>query len=355
MFFALPQNYAVMSDGQLYLPEAVGFLVLYIVYVIVVVVGRQIYQKRKRDAAAAVAAAISVTDADVGASATAPASRELRPIVPPPSPQLRRAAARATSVSPDVVDPLLEHRHLHHHHQPHAKPAAVDDHTPLLKSLNNDAAAADADEALPVRPWAKLAWALVPIDVAEFVGARWYGKVYAVLAAPVRFALTLSVPVVDEEKDDHNWNWLLQALQCVVAPLFLVFSTGFGGVQLGGGGSAGDGIAFPLWALALVVGAVLAALTLGLTGGAYPPRFHVLFAYGGFFVAVVWIYMIANEIVNVLQTLGRLLHLSDAILGLTVLAWGNSISDFVANLTVAKQGFPQMAVGASFGGPAMSA
>lgn len=40
--------------------------------------------------------------------------------------------------------------------------------------------------------------------------------------------------------------------------------------------------------------------------------------------------------------------------GITVLAWGNSIGDFVSNLTVAKQGFPQMAIGACFGGPALN-
>jgi len=35
--------------------------------------------------------------------------------------------------------------------------------------------------------------------------------------------------------------------------------------------------------------------------------------------------MIANEILAVLFTFGVVFHLSDAILGLTILAWGNSI------------------------------
>jgi sodium/potassium/calcium exchanger 6 len=45
----------------------------------------------------------------------------------------------------------------------------------------------------------------------------------------------------------------------------------------------------------------------------------------GFFVSVVWIYIVANEIVNLLQTIGRVVGIPDAVLGLTVLAWGNSI------------------------------
>lgn len=52
--------------------------------------------------------------------------------------------------------------------------------------------------------------------------------------------------------------------------------------------------------------------------------------------------------------MGILMGISNAILGLTVLAWGNSIGDFVSNLTVAKQGFPRMAVGAAYGGPALN-
>jgi Ca2+/Na+ antiporter len=46
--------------------------------------------------------------------------------------------------------------------------------------------------------------------------------------------------------------------------------------------------------------------------------------------------------------------LSNEILGVTLLAWGNSIADFIANLAVAKQGYPQMAIAACFGGPLLS-
>ena len=49
------------------------------------------------------------------------------------------------------------------------------------------------------------------------------------------------------------------------------------------------------------------------------------FAWLGFAVSIVWIYSIANEIVNLLQVFGIVMKLSDGILGLTLLAWGNSI------------------------------
>ena len=68
-----------------------------------------------------------------------------------------------------------------------------------------------------------------------------------------------------------------------------------------------------------------------------------VFAWVGFVLSIIWIYTIANEIVNVLQVFkynfdfpmwvsflclqvfGVVVKLSDGILGLTLLAWGNSI------------------------------
>ena len=43
--------------------------------------------------------------------------------------------------------------------------------------------------------------------------------------------------------------------------------------------------------------------------------------------------------------------LSDAILGLTVLAWGNSIGDMIADTSMAKRGAPRVGYSACFGGP----
>jgi Ca2+/Na+ antiporter len=64
----------------------------------------------------------------------------------------------------------------------------------------------------------------------------------------------------------------------------------------------------------------------------HPPNWRPLFAFLGFVVAVIWIYALANEIVALLKVFGVALGFSDAILGLTLLAWGNSISDLVSNI-----------------------
>ena len=55
--------------------------------------------------------------------------------------------------------------------------------------------------------------------------------------------------------------------------------------------------------------------------------------------------------VGLLLALGLFLGVSNTILGLTVLAWGNSLGDLVADVTVAKEGLPAMAIAGCFAGP----
>lgn len=85
-----------------------------------------------------------------------------------------------------------------------------------------------------------------------------------------------------------------------------------------------------------------------------PPPWRVFLCFAGFVVAIAWISTIANEVVGVLKTLGAVLNISDAILGLTVFAVGNSLGDLVADITVARLGFPVMALSACFGGPMLN-
>ncbi|KAJ9474318.1 putative cation exchanger [Pseudozyma hubeiensis] len=74
----------------------------------------------------------------------------------------------------------------------------------------------------------------------------------------------------------------------------------------------------------------------------------------GFVVSVMWIMTIVDEVVSILQTVGIIVGLSDAILGLTVFAVGNSLGDLVANITIARLGHPVMAISACFAGPMLN-
>jgi sodium/potassium/calcium exchanger 6 len=49
-----------------------------------------------------------------------------------------------------------------------------------------------------------------------------------------------------------------------------------------------------------------------------------------------------------------MLGISNAIMGLTVIAWGNSVGDAVSNVIVSRKGHPQMAMSACIAAPLTS-
>lgn len=74
-------------------------------------------------------------------------------------------------------------------------------------------------------------------------------------------------------------------------------------------------------------------------------------AAGGFVIAAMWIDTIASEVVALLEYFGVLSGTDSSILGVTVLAWGNSIGDMATNTAMAKKGLGNMAITACYAGP----
>lgn len=87
--------------------------------------------------------------------------------------------------------------------------------------------------------------------------------------------------------------------------------------------------------------------------GDIPPRLSVAVAITliGFCVSATWLDLIADLLVSLLSFFGIICRIPSTIMGLTVLAWGNSSQDLVANMTVARKGLSTMAITASFAGP----
>lgn len=141
-----------------------------------------------------------------------------------------------------------------------------------------------------------------------------------------------------EDDEPPSWNRWLVALQIFVGPLFT---------------------AFIIWAkymdrpvktlvemiLYCLLGSLitLAVLLLSTTPD-QKPKYHFLFCFLGFIISIAWISTIAEEVVGILKAIGVILGMSEAILGLTVFAVGNSVGDLVADITVARLGFPVMAL-----------
>lgn len=70
-----------------------------------------------------------------------------------------------------------------------------------------------------------------------------------------------------------------------------------------------------------------------------------------FVMSLIWLLLIANELVGTALCFGKILNVPDIVMGLVVLAVGNSINDLAASVTIAREGFPSMAVAGAYAGP----
>jgi sodium/potassium/calcium exchanger 6 len=154
----------------------------------------------------------------------------------------------------------------------------------------------------------------------------------------------------DDGSPRKDWNRWLLVVQIFTAPLFvmLIFWANSSNDEL----TLSHLVHLVLYSLvgSLVVFGILVVTTTPET----PPRYRFIFCFVGFVVSVAWISTIANEVVGVLKAFGVILGISDAILGLTIFAVGNSLGDLVADITVARLGYPVMALSACFGGPMLN-
>jgi solute carrier family 24 (sodium/potassium/calcium exchanger), member 6 len=71
----------------------------------------------------------------------------------------------------------------------------------------------------------------------------------------------------------------------------------------------------------------------------------------GFMIGAMWVDAIADHLVKMLDFLGILLRIPGPVIGLTILAWGNSVADLSANVAMARKGLANMAMTACFAGP----
>lgn len=85
-------------------------------------------------------------------------------------------------------------------------------------------------------------------------------------------------------------------------------------------------------------------------GTSWPIGSSIIALYG-LIIGVFWIDLLASELIDLLHFIGIVTGIPEAILGLTILAWGNSIGDFFTNQAIAKSGKGNMALTACYAGP----
>ena len=110
-----------------------------------------------------------------------------------------------------------------------------------------------------------------------------------------------------------------------------------------------------------MIGAGIAGIVMFLTSNNHQlPRWNGVLVFLAFVATVAWLDLLGNECVAVLESIGTITGITEtsvghSILGVTVLAWANSIGDFIADTAVTRAGKPEMGVSAVFGSPMLTA
>lgn len=376
-------TFYIYHKGSINFIESLVYLVGYAVYVVVVIVSRLIYQWQKRinhlnspsivkeedtgtsdeddsiprPALLVTSQMHSTNDVESGIVLPQPiagqvslqvelvvnASAEENRVVDNNSSSCFLLPCSSSSVNADseLIDsettPLLRSNHSNHSND--VKQGCITKITSLCKMKPGDCS---------LTAWKEFLLAISPIIISEWMleGDKYFlRRIFAVFKAPGLFLFRLTVPLVDDKCPKNNWNKHLNMLHCVITPVFTVFALRyqFALERIGN--------VLPVWVIVLLIGVLAACIVFFTSCRNEPPAYHRVFAFIGFFASVMWIKNIANEVVNILQSAGVVFGVSNLVLGLTFLAWGNSVPDLICDVAVAKIKRPRVGLSACFGGP----
>ncbi|KAJ4141257.1 hypothetical protein NW768_000467 [Fusarium equiseti] len=192
-----------------------------------------------------------------------------------------------------------------------------------------------------------------PPSSAHAAGEEYHGASQLSLGPPAIVTKPASdfISSSSAKNDCTGWNRWLVALQLFTGPQFAVLILWANTLE---DWENPRKTLIRMFLYTLLGSLILLGILIVFTSQDRAPRHHYMLCFMGFFISIAWISTIAGEVVGVLKTVGVILNISEALLGLTIFAAGNSVGDLIADITVARLGYPVMALSACFGGPMLN-
>ncbi|PKU76435.1 cation/calcium exchanger 1-like [Dendrobium catenatum] len=161
---------------------------------------------------------------------------------------------------------------------------------------------------------------------------------------PLFLPRRLTIPIVTDER----WSKPFAVASVTLSPILLAT------LWNSQTGCISSEQSITIFLFAALFGMILGFAAMEGTERSHPPKLLLPWLAGGFLMSVVWSYMVAGELVSLLVSFGHIIGVSPSVLGVTVLAWGNSLGDLIANVTMAINGGEdgaQIAISGCYAGP----
>ncbi|XP_017145941.1 mitochondrial sodium/calcium exchanger protein-like [Drosophila miranda] len=190
---------------------------------------------------------------------------------------------------------------------------------------------------------------LMPIDLElwEFVGNM--RRFLMILKAPLKLICTLFLPVVDYEIYRHGWCKLLNCIQIITTPLIgitllhSIMSNEFTGFVII------PQFAYAQWSLCITVPLAIIVFVHSRTD--IPPVYHSMFLGLNAGGCLLIMGICAAELEILCCIAGLIVYLSEGFVAVTFRSMASSIDDTIVVVSLALEGYEQLALGAILGAP----
>lgn len=216
---------------------------------------------------------------------------------------------------------------------------------PIRNTMIQEVKASMSGEEIVIKPKLQLLGLTWP------KGAHIGTKIQFVIEWPMSVFRWISIPPCYYDDQWTRWHYMFVVVSPVPMVMVMLVAcagwSGLYGIWMG---------KLPLLVFLVLCGIAMSAFFFFVLSSNRPPHWSLQIVLGtlAFVMSIAWLNIEANEVVSVLNSIGLLFNIDTGILGLTVLAIGNSVGDWVADTAVARAGKPGMGIASCFGSPLLN-